>query len=209
MVTRPFIVAAIPRGGVAVALPIAERLAVPLSVSYARKLTSPRAPERAFGALAEDGEAIVDGASVAALGLGPMDIEEAKLRVAADIERRVALYRVPVLGRSLPGAGVVLVDDGLATGLTMQAAIAYARRHGAREVTVAVPCASADASRVCREVADHFVSLVIDADFTAVGDYYVDFPSVPDLEVMAMLARAAEHIPNSGPTASPSSRNRA
>jgi len=197
-IARPYVVAAIPRGGVAVALPIAERLAVPLTLSYARKLTSPRAPELAFGALDEDGQAIIEDATVAALALSGFDIEQARVRVAAEIERRIALYRVPPLARFLPGPGVVLVDDGLATGLTMRAAVAYARRHGAREVTVAVPCASAHAARRFREAADHFVSLVVDEEFTAVARYYADFPPVRDDEVATMLARAAEHVPNSG-----------
>lgn len=202
MIARPYVVAAIPRGGVAVALPIAERMAVPLTVSYARKLTSPRAPDLAFGALDEDGQAIIEGSIVAALGLDAAEIEQARARVAADIDRRIAFYRMPPLACSLPGAGVVLVDDGLASGLTMQAAVAYARRHGAREVTVAVPCASARAARLLGEAADHFISLVVDEAFTAVGDYYVDFPQVPDHEVVAMLARAAEHVPSCGGDAS-------
>ena len=202
LVERPCVIAAIPRGGVAVALPIAERLAVPLTVSYARRLTDARAPEVAFGALDEDGEALIDHATVAALGLGAADIERARLRVAAEIQRRIRLYRVPLLARLVPGAAVVLVDDGLATGLTMQAAVAYARRHGAREVIVAVPCASASAVRVIGDIADHVVSLVVDEEFKAVGHYYADFMPVADDEVVAMLARAAEHVPDHGRDAS-------
>lgn len=196
LIERPCVIAAIPRGGVAVALPLAERLAVPLTMSYARKLTDSRAPELAFGALDEDGEAIIDGSTVAALGLRPADIDAARAHVAAEIQRRIRLYRVPVLARLLPGPGVVLVDDGLATGLTMQAAVSYARRHGAREVTVAVPCASASAARRLGEMADRVVSLVVDEEFHAVGHYYADFGPVPDDEIVAMLARAAEHIPS-------------
>src|SRR5439155_1043077 len=81
------------------------------------------------------------------IGLSPADVEEAKARVRGEIERRMAAYGAPSLAAQLPGPGVVLVDDGLATGLTMRVALAYARRHGAREVTVAVPCASAQAAR--------------------------------------------------------------
>lgn len=195
VVRRPCVVAAVPRGGVAVALPISERLAAPLTVSYARKLTDPSAPELAFGSLAEDGEAIVDRATVAALGLRPADVEWAKGRVAAEIQRRIRLYRVPPLARFLPAATVVLVDDGFATGLTMQAAIAYARRHGAGEVVVAAPCASATAARMLRALADDVVCLVVDEAFEAVGQYYVDFMPVRDDQVVAMLARAAEHLP--------------
>jgi putative phosphoribosyl transferase len=196
LIERPCVIAAIPRGGVAVALPTAERLAVPLTVTYARKLTDPRVPELAFGALDEDGETIIDRSTVTALGLSLVDIEHARAHVGSEIERRLRLYRAPVLARLLPGPGVVLVDDGLASGLTMQAAVAYARRHGARDVMVAVPCASASAVRLLRQTADRIVSLVVDEEFKAVGHYYVDFAPVRDDEVVAMLARAAEHIPS-------------
>jgi predicted phosphoribosyltransferase len=183
-------VAAIPRGGVSVALPVVERLGVPLSVVYARKLTAPIAPEFAFGALDEDGQTILDEEIVRALGLSEAEVERARKRVAAEITRRMALYRMPPLSGFLPDAGVVLVDDGLATGLTMRAAVAYARRHQARGVTVAVPCASSSAARRFEREADHFVSLVTDEAFMAVGAYYEDFSPVSDSEVVAMLERA-------------------
>ncbi len=192
---RPAVVAAIPRGGVAVALPIVERLGLPLTVIYARKLTAPVAPEFAFGALDEDGEIIIDAATVAMLDLEPADIERAKSRVAAEIKRRMALYRVPPLAHYLPGAHVVLVDDGLATGLTMRAALAYARRHGASQITLAVPCASTQAAERFRREADHFVSLVVDPEFMAVGAYYLDFAPVPDAAVRMMLEQAQQLAP--------------
>ncbi len=188
----PAVVAGIPRGGVSVALPIVERFRLPLTVVYARKLTAPIAPEFAFGAIDEDGHAIVDSRSVAMLGLSPDDVERAKERVSNEIRRRMTTYGVPALGHHLPGAAVVLVDDGLATGLTMRAALEYARRHGAREIVVAVPCASEAAAREFERAADRFVSLVVDPDFAAVGQYYVDFSPVSDEEVIAMLARARE-----------------
>ena len=186
----PFVVGAIPRGGVTVALPLVERFRAPLTLVYAGKLTAAVAPEFAFGALDADGEAHVEAESVAMLGLSPADVEEAKARVRCEIERRMAAYGAPSLGAQLPGPGVVLVDDGLATGLTMRVALAYARRHGAREVTVAVPCASAQAAREFERAADRFVGLVVDPAFQAVGQYYLDFSPVPDDEVRAMLARA-------------------
>jgi predicted phosphoribosyltransferase len=186
----PCVVAAIPRGGVAVALPIVARFQAPLTVVYARKLTAPVAPEFAFGAIDEDGHAIVDAPSAAMLGLSPADIERAKDRVAKEIRRRMATYGVPALAHHLPGAAVVLVDDGLATGLTMRSALEYARRHGARELIVAVPCASTSAAREFERTADRFVSLVVDPAFMAVGQYYVDFAPVSDDQVIAMLAGA-------------------
>lgn len=188
----PGVVAAIPRGGVSVALPIVERFGLPLTVVYARKLTAPVAAEFAFGAIDEDGHTIVETRSVAMLGLQPADVEQAKVRVSGEIKRRMATYGVPALGHYLPGAAVVLVDDGLATGLTMRAALQYARRHGAREITVAVPCASSQAATEFSRAADRFVCLTVDEDFMAVGQYFSDFSPVSDDEVIQMLARARE-----------------
>ena len=186
----PCVVAGIPRGGVAVALPIVERFHVPLTVVYARKLTAPIASEFAFGAIDEDGHAIVDAPSVARLELSPADVEQAKQRVSKEIRRRMATYGVPALGHYLPDAAVVLVDDGLATGLTMRAALEYARRHEAREIIVAVPCASTSAAREFERLADRFVSLLVDPDFMAVGQYYRDFSPVSDDQVIAMMTGA-------------------
>ncbi len=128
-------------------------------------------------------------------------MEAAKKRVAAEIERHIKLYRVPPLGRYLPGATVVLVDDRLATGLTMRAAaVAYARRHSAREVIVAVPCASARAVDEFGHQADRLVALIVDEAFLAVGAYCVDFSPVSDQAVLAILERlgAAERLPATG-----------
>lgn len=186
------VLAAIPRGGVVVARPIADRFDVPLTVSYARKLTSPLEPELAFGAVDEDDQMISDPFIVRALGLSPNDIETARAGVRTEIQRRMALYRVPPLSHYLPDRSVVLVDDGLATGLTMRAALAYARRHGARDVTVAVPCASAEAADRFRQEADRFVSLVVEEAFGAVGAYYTDFSPVTDDEVVRLLGRGAK-----------------
>ena len=190
LILHPSVIAGIPRGGVAVALPIAERLNAPLTVAYARKLTAPAAPELAFGALDEDGQAIIDETTAAGLDLSPDDIEQAKVRVAAEIKRRMALYRVPPLAHYLPGKAVILVDDGLATGLTMRAAVAYARRHGSLEITVAAPCASLQAASRFEQEADRCVSLVVDPWFIAVGGYYIDFSPVSDDEIIAILKRS-------------------
>lgn len=186
----PCVIAGIPRGGVAVAMPIVERFHLPLTVVYARKLTAPVAPEFGFGAIDEDGHTLLDQRSVAMLGLSAADVGRAKERVAKEIRRRMTTYGVPALAHYLPGAAVVLVDDGLATGLTMRAALEYARRHGAREIVVAVPCASESAAAEFEGSADRFVSLVVDPDFQAVGQYYDDFSPVSDDDVIEMLTAA-------------------
>jgi putative phosphoribosyl transferase len=190
LLARPFVIAAVPRGGIAVALPIVERLQRPLAIVHACKLTAPAAPELAFGALDEDGQTTVDRQAVARLDLGPEDLASIEARVRAEIRRRSALYKAHPLAEYLPGPDVILVDDGLATGLTMQAAVAYARRHGAREVTVAVPCASKEAAVHFQTEADRFVSLIVGDAFGAVGGYYADFAALTDEDVSALLARA-------------------
>jgi putative phosphoribosyl transferase len=194
LLARPCVVAAIPRGGIAVALPIVERLQRPLAIVHACKLTVPAAPERAFGAVDEDGRAIIDHPTVARLELGPEVVASATARVEGEIRRRIALYKAYPLAQCLPGPDVILVDDGLATGLTMHAAVAYARRHGAREITVAVPCASEEAAARFRQEADRFVSLIIGDAFGAVGGYYADFATLSDEDVSAMLARIQGHL---------------
>jgi putative phosphoribosyl transferase len=186
----PCVVAAIPRGGVVVALPIAERLGAPIALVFARKLTSPSWPELAFGALDEDGFEALDDDTIDALGIDATHIQSARARTRDSIHARIELYRAPPLADLLPGRGVVIVDDGLATGLTVLAAIRYARRHDATDITVAVPCASSEsAARIERE-ADRLVTLVTEPGFRGVSQYYVDFSQVSDEQVTAMLATA-------------------
>ncbi len=187
---RPCAIAANPRGGVAVALPTVERLQRPLAIVHACKLTIPDVSDLTFGAVDEDGRATLDPAAGARLNLVAEDIEPVKRRVEAEMGRRGVLYKAKPLAQYLPGLDVVLVDDGLATGLTMRAAIHYVRRLGAREVTVAVPCATESAAARLREEADRFVSLIVGDVFGAVGGYYADFAKLTDDKVAAMIARA-------------------
>jgi putative phosphoribosyl transferase len=127
VVRRPAVVAAIPRGCVLVAPLVVERLRIPLTVVCAPTVTSRVAPELAFGALDENGEATLESRTVALLGLDQDGVERARTREAAEIRRRMTLHRVPPRSYCLPGATVVLVDDGLGTGLTMRAAVALGR----------------------------------------------------------------------------------
>jgi predicted phosphoribosyltransferase len=195
----PCIVAGIPRGGIIVAGPIAERLDAPLAAVHTRKLSSPQAPEYAFGAMDEDGHAVLDYRSVVALGLGEREVEEVKATVVREVARRARLYAGTRLADHLPAPTVVLVDDGLATGLTMQAAIGYAQRHGAEAIVVAVPCASERAAYEVRSLlqrpADRFVCPVVDPEFRAVGEYYRDFRQVTDDEVAKALGRVVAPVP--------------
>ena len=190
----PCVVAGIPRGGMVVAWSIAELLGAPLTVVHTRKLSSPQAPEYAFGAMDEDGHAVIDYRSVVTLGVGEADVERIKAAAAGAIARRIGLYPGSRLCDLLPGRTAVLVDDGLATGLTMQAAIGYVQRHGAEATVVAVPCASERAAYEMKSLlqrdGDRFVCPEVRADFGAVSDYYREFGQVADEDVVELLKRA-------------------
>ena len=191
LVTPPAVVAGIPRGGLAVALPIAEALRAPLTLALARKLTVPVAPELALGAVDEDGELLTDAGLIASVGASSADIERARERACVEIGREREHYGAPPLARLLPGTTAVLVDDGLATGLTMRVAVAYAKRHGARCTVVASPCASRAAMRRLEREADRVVTLLTSGGPFAVGAFYEDFRPVPDEDVLALLERAS------------------
>ncbi len=197
-IPSPCVVAGIPRGGVLVAAPVAERLCAPLAVAYARKVTPYAGSELAIGAVDEDGEVLLDPAWAPALRLSAENLEEARDRALAEIRRQQEQNPSASLAQMLPGRAVVLVDDGLATGLTMQSAVNFARRHGASHVTVATPCASAAAARRFRKATESFVSLIVDRDFIAVGSYYLLFPTISDHEVAAALTQARKLVETSG-----------
>ena len=183
------VVAALPRGGVPVAVPIARELDASLTLSFARKLTLARAPELAVGAVDEDGHIMMDAATLGELGASMDELVEARMRAAREIARQQLSFPVPPLERFVPDASVVLVDDGPATGLTLRLAIAHARRHGALEVIVAVPCSSVLAASRLRREANRFICPWVDPNFVAVGRHYEDFHQVSDAEVTEQLGR--------------------
>ncbi|HEX7045813.1 MAG TPA: phosphoribosyltransferase family protein [Burkholderiales bacterium] len=180
------IVYALPRGGVVLGVEIARRLGLPLDLIIARKIGHPHNPEYAIGAVTEQGELVMN----------PREIESVRREWLAreienerrEAERRHAVYlggRTPL---SAAGRTAILVDDGVATGLTMQAAIRAVQRQNPARVVVAVPVVPADtAARLEREV-DEVVALDVATDyFGAVGAYYDDFPQVTDSEVIGLL----------------------
>jgi putative phosphoribosyl transferase len=181
------VVAALPRGGVPVAVPIARELDAPLTLSFVRKLTLARAPELAVGAVDEDGHVMMDAATLSELGASMAELVDARTRAAREIARQQQAFPVAPLERFVPDASVVLVDDGPATGLTLRLAVAHARRHGALEVIVAVPCSSVLAASRLRREANRFICPWVDPDFLAVGRHYLDFHQMSDAEVVELL----------------------
>jgi putative phosphoribosyl transferase len=186
------IVLALPRGGVVVGYEIARRLCAPLDVLVVRKLGVPIQPELAFGAVAEGEEKVIDPRTVSYVGLRQEEIERVVAMEREEITRRLQCYRQ---GRPLPdltGRTVILVDDGLATGLTAQAAVRALRARKPAQIVLAVPVASREAAHMLLKEVDNFVSLENPSSFWAVGYWYEDFSPVTDDEVISLLERLRE-----------------
>jgi putative phosphoribosyl transferase len=181
------IIAALPRGGVPVAVEVARALQAPLTLILVRKLGVPGHAEFAFGAIGEDGTCVVDEDVIEHLGLIPQDIEGVQRREETELRRRARVYGVDH-AMDFTDRTVVIVDDGMATGSTMAAAVQVARHRGARRVVVALPVAARQAVESLREQADAVHVLDMPLDFRAVGEHYLDFTQVTDAQVRAALA---------------------
>ena len=187
-------VVALPRGGVPVGAELAEALGAPLEICLVRKLGAPGNPEFAMGAIAAGGVTVLHEETVRALGVDAAALARVTAAEAAELARREARYRRGRAPQSLAGRVVVVVDDGLATGATMQAALTAVRREAPASVVLAVPVAAADALRMVRAHADRCVALLIPEPFGSVGAWYDAFPDVEDLEVEQALTEAAERM---------------
>ena len=192
------IVLALPRGGVPVAVPIARALGAPLDLMLVRKLGVPYQPELAMGAIASGGVRVMNEDVVRAAGVGPQQIEAVAAREAQEMARRARVYRGRRPWPALAGRCVILVDDGLATGATMRAALRAARAQGASCVVVAVPVAPPDTVAALRGEADEVTVLHTPEPFHAIGQWYRDFSQTLDSEVIAGLKAAGGSGPNGG-----------
>lgn len=178
----------IPRGGVVVALAVAQRLQRPLDVVVPRKLGAPVNAELAIGAVAIDGTTVLDRETTAALGVTDGFLNEEIGRQMAEIQRRLHTYRGEPNERDVAGQACIVVDDGLATGATAHAAVASLKNRGAATVTLAVPVGSRQAIRRLRSVSDRVVCLETPVLFVAVGQWYEHFEQTSDAEVVDALA---------------------
>ena len=189
------IILALPRGGVPVAYEVAHELRAPLDVFLVRKLGLPGHEELAMGAIASGGVRIIDQRLVEMLGVLPEDIEHVTAREQQELERRERLYRDRRPPPDVAGKTVVLVDDGLATGSTMRAAVEALRKEGAGKIVIGVPIAAPDTCESMRSEVDDIVCAVTPEPFRAVGIWYVDFSETSDEEVRELLERAAVSNP--------------
>ena len=186
------LVVGMPRGGVPVAAEVARALDAPLDVVVVRKIGAPRNPEFALGAVAEGGVRVVSYDTAAALGLSARDLEPLIAEVENELAWRTGLYRDARPPLSMAGRTVIVVDDGLATGRSAQAAMASVRRRGARRVILAVPVAAPASVDALSEEADEIVCVEMPPDLWAVGAWYEDFGPTSDEEVITLLAGAEE-----------------
>jgi len=183
------VVLALPRGGVPVGYEIAARLAAPLDVLIVRKLGVPGQEEIAMGAIASGGIRVLDDRTVQLLGLTEDELARVIATEQAELERRERMYRTRFAG-AVADKIVILVDDGLATGSTMAAAIDAVRTRDPARVIVAVPVAPPDTCRTLGKRADAMVCLVTPEPMYAVGIWYEDFTQTTDDEVRQLLDRA-------------------
>jgi predicted phosphoribosyltransferase len=197
------IVLGLPRGGVIVAAEVARALRAPLDVFIARKLGAPGYPEFGIGAIAPGGVRVVDWPVVQLLGLSEADVSQVIRDETLEIARRLRRYRGNRPLPDLRGRTVILVDDGLATGVTARAAVTALRECAPGRLVLAVPVCSHRAAAQLRTMVDDFVCLSTPVDFRAVGLWYEDFPQVVDEEVIACLeeARQLESAPGVFPAA--------
>ncbi|HXH56534.1 phosphoribosyltransferase [Iamia sp.] len=197
LVDRSFadaVVLALPRGGVPVGFEVATALRAPLDVFVVRKVGAPHQPEMGIGAVAEGGTEVVDRRLLRAVGVSDETFAELADRERVELQRRVTRYRG---ARPLPdvaGRDVVLVDDGLATGVTAEAALLALRAGGPRALHLAVPACAAESAERLRQIADDVVCVTTPSAFRAVGEWYDVFDQTTDDEVTELLERAGRVV---------------
>lgn len=189
------VVLGLPRGGVPVAYQVAKSLGVPLDVFIVRKLGVPGFEELAAGAIASGGVRVLNQDVVRALPHAEEILEMVTERELIELQRREQLYRDGRPAPELRGRTVILIDDGLATGATMRAAVKALRERGAAKIAVAVPVGPPETCREFESEADEVICAAAPEHFHAVGQYYEDFSQTSDEEVRDLLARAAELRP--------------
>jgi predicted phosphoribosyltransferase len=188
---RSPVVLGLPRGGIPVAAEVATALGVPLEVYVARKIGAPGHEELGIGAIAEGLDEPVLSAESRYLGLRPSDLDALASRVRAEVARRVDRYRPGRPFPDLAGRDVVVVDDGLATGVTAEAALLALRKRRPGWLVLAAPVCAHDTADRLAEMADDLVCVERPLDFIAVGQWYEDFHQVTDEEVMRLLEQHA------------------
>ncbi len=185
------VVLGIPRGGVVVANEVAAALGAPLDVVVTRKIEAPGEPEFALGAVTQDGDVIMDRQAAESLGATPEYLDDQVRKKREEVKERLQRLRGESPYPKLEGKVVVIVDDGIATGSSVEAAVMTVKRMKPRQIVVAVPVAPADAVETLSEDGTTVVCLEKPGSFLAIGEFYADFNQVEDIEVRRILDAAA------------------
>jgi predicted phosphoribosyltransferase len=193
-VAKNAIILAVPRGGVVVGFEIAHTLNFPLDIIITKKIGAPGNPELAIGAVAEDGTYLLDGGLVQMLGVSRSYIEAEIERQKTEIKRRLLTYRGDAPDLRIEGLTVILVDDGVATGSTLKAALRSLKNRGAKSVVVAVPVGPLDTISELQQEADRVVFLSTPDPFYAIGEFYENFEQTTDEEVIELLLRCRQKV---------------
>lgn len=193
------IVLGIPRGGVPIAFEIAKELNAPLDIFLSRKLGVPGQEELAFGAIAAGDGRFLDRQVIEAAGITPEEIDQITRATTEKLQERAQLYRSGRPPALIEGRTVILVDDGIATGASIYAAICALREMKPRSLIVAVPVAPKSTCNWLRQYTDELVALHTPAHFYAVGQFYREFSQISDDEVVALLKEADSRFANRVP----------
>ena len=188
------VVLGIPRGGIPVAFEVAQALHLPLDILVVRKLGAPGQSELAVGAIASGGVRILNDELIRALDISSDDLASITARETTELQRRQQRYRGERQAIPIQGKTVILVDDGMATGSSMLAAIAAVRQLQPKKVVVATPVAPSSAQDQVRRVADEFVCVLSPDWFFGISEFYQDFGQTEDSEVRELLDRVTESL---------------
>lgn len=189
------VVLAIPRGGVIVADSVCRSLGADMGLIITRKLSAPRDPEMAIGAVAPDGTTVLDDEFIRNLFVSKDYIQKEKEKQVKEIERRIKEYHADMLAQKVSGRTIIIVDDGMATGFTIICAIKYLRKKRAKRIIVATPVAPMETVKRIKESADDVVVLNTPVPFYAIGHFYQDFEQVSDKEVLSIVKKYLKKKP--------------
>lgn len=182
------IVLAMPRGGVVIGQKIAQFLKLPLDIIIARKISAPGNPEYAIGAVAESGDPILNEEIIGTMGITPDYLDNEIIKQREEIKHRLALYRQNQPALELKNKIVIVADDGIATGFTLQTSLEHIKSKKPAKIIVAVPVAPSDSILKIKKIANEVVCLEIPDDFFAIGQFYDHFDQVSDEEVIKLLS---------------------
>lgn len=192
------LVLGLPRGGVPVAAMIARELRAPLDIWVVRKVGAPFQPELGIGAVAEGEEVFIDEVTAGFFGVSPEEVEQLLAQKRAEVAERAKLFRHGRQPPDVHGRTVIVIDDGIATGGTVRAAVRALRKRGAKRIVLAVPVASSQALESMRAEVDEVVCLHSDPNLTAIGLWYQDFSQTSDEEVIKYLG--SQQVPDGHPS---------